>query len=61
MRTTLFIRGENSRYIIDENRVGIMKQFPDSRIETIAGTGHWLHAEKPREFNALVSGFLAER
>lgn len=57
---TLFIRGENSRYIIDENRVGIMKQFPDSRIETIAGTGHWLHAEKPREFNALVSGFLAE-
>ena len=57
---TLFIRGENSRYIIDDNRVGIMKQFPDSRIETIAGTGHWLHAEKPQEFNSLVSGFLAE-
>ncbi len=56
---TLFVRGELSRYIVDENRVAIMRQFPDSRLETIAGTGHWLHAEKPAEFNALVNGFLA--
>ncbi|WP_372860726.1 alpha/beta fold hydrolase [Spongiibacter sp.] len=57
---TLFIRGELSRYIVDDNRVGIMRQFPDSRLETIAGAGHWLHAERPREFNALVGDFLAE-
>lgn len=56
---TLFIRGEKSRYIIDENRVPIMRQFPDARLETIAGAGHWLHAERPEEFNALVRGFLA--
>ena len=55
----LFIRGELSRYIKDENRVGIQRQFPDSRLETIAGTGHWLHVERPAEFNALVAGFLA--
>ena len=55
----LFIRGELSRYIKDENRVGIQRQFPDSQLETLAGTGHWLHAEKPAEFNALVAGFLA--
>lgn len=55
---TLFIRGEKSRYIIDENRVPIMRQFPDARLETIAGAGHWLHAERPEEFNALVRGFL---
>lgn len=58
---SLFIRGEKSRYIIDDNRVGIMKRFPNSRLETIADTGHWLHAEKPQEFNAIVAGFLAEQ
>ena len=56
---SLFIRGELSRYIKDDNRVGIQRQFPDSRLETITGAGHWLHAERPAEFNALVAGFLA--
>ena len=56
---TLFIRGGASRYIVDENRVPIMKQFPDCRLETIEGAGHWLHAEKPQEFNALVGEFLS--
>ncbi|CAA0087638.1 Esterase YbfF [Zhongshania aliphaticivorans] len=55
---TLFIRGELSPYIRDENRVPMMRQFPDMYLETIPGAGHWLHAEYPAIFNGLVGEFL---
>jgi esterase len=55
---SLFIRGELSGYIRDDNRVPLMRQFPDMRLETIAGAGHWLHAESPKLFNSLVNDFL---
>jgi len=55
---TLFIRGEKSNYILNEDFDGIKAQFSNSEIETIAGVGHWLHAEAPKEFYALVSNFI---
>ena len=36
-----------------------MAQFPAARARVIAGTGHWLHAEKPVLFNKLVVDFLS--
>ncbi len=51
---TLFVRGENSRYILPEDWPAIQAQFPNATLETIAGAGHWLHAEKPSEFSAIV-------
>ena len=56
---TLFIRGELSKYIRDENRVPMQRQFPQMALLTIAGAGHWLHAEYPQIFNAMVADFLA--
>ena len=56
----LFISGANSHYVDPKDRDHIKALFPKAVMEEIAGAGHWLHAEKPREFNALVSGFLAE-
>ncbi|WP_339674646.1 alpha/beta fold hydrolase [uncultured Zhongshania sp.] len=55
---TLFIRGELSGYIRDENRAPMMRQFPNMYFETIANAGHWLHAEYPLIFNGLVNEFL---
>jgi len=55
---TLFIRGAESDYVADAHIPRIESLFAHCRIETIAGTGHWLHAERPSEFNALVLGFL---
>jgi esterase len=55
---TLFIRGETSGYIRDENRAPMMRQFPDMYFETIPKAGHWLHAEYPAIFNSLVGEFL---
>lgn len=58
-KPTLFIRGGNSRYIKPEQDTAeIQTLFPQARIETIENTGHWLHAEKPQEFFALVNQFL---
>lgn len=58
IKPTLFIRGENSNYILDEDFVAIKKQFPNSRIETIPNVGHWLHAENPKMFYDITISFL---
>jgi esterase len=54
----LFIRGENSSYILDEDMDQIRKIFPSAMLETIPGAGHWLHAEQPGAFIKVVSDFL---
>lgn len=55
---TLFIRGENSRYILDSDFISTLKIFPNAELKTIAGAGHWIHTDKPREFFETVMGFL---
>ena len=54
----LFIKGENSAYIQDKHRPIIADLFPGAEFQVIEGAGHWLHAEKPEEFNRLVIDFL---
>ncbi|MGZ4033319.1 MAG: alpha/beta fold hydrolase [Bacteroidia bacterium] len=55
---TLFIRGEYGNYILDEDISLIREIFPRSMLETIKGAGHWVHAEKPKEFFDCVMGFI---
>lgn len=55
---TLFLRGGNSDYILPEDEPAIAKQFTQSKIITISGTGHWLHAEKPDEFYRITREFF---
>lgn len=57
MIPALFIRGELSNYILDEDFHGIQAYFPDSEISTIPNAGHWVHAEAPDEFIEKVLGF----
>ena len=57
-KPTLFIRGGNSNYILDEDFKNIKQHFPDSKIETIPNVGHWLHAENPKFFYEITSSFL---
>ncbi len=56
---TLFVKGENSAYIQSSHEPSMRRLFPAHTLSVIANTGHWLHAEKPAAFNALVSDFLA--
>ena len=55
---TLFIRGEASNYILDEDMDEIRTQFPKAQFAGIPGAGHWLHAEDPELFYKIVMDFL---
>jgi pimeloyl-ACP methyl ester carboxylesterase len=57
----LFVRGADSDYIRDEHLPVIARWFRDFRLETIAGAGHWIHAEQPQRFVAVASDFLDRR
>ncbi|MFN7223752.1 MAG: alpha/beta fold hydrolase [Paracoccaceae bacterium] len=54
----LFLTGADSHYVKAEYRDTIRSLFPAARFAKIPGTGHWLHAEKPREFEETVRIFL---
>ena len=54
----LFIRGANSDYVADEDLEAIQKNFPQARLETIEGAGHWIHADRPEAFADAVLDFL---
>lgn len=55
---SLFLTGAESHYVRPENRETIRTRFPKARFAKIPGAGHWLHAEKPREFEETVRVFL---
>ncbi len=54
----LFLYGGASDYVPREARDKIRSLFPSARFASIPGAGHWLHAEKPREFLAAVDVFF---
>ena len=53
-----FIAGQLSSYILSEHAPAIADIFPRAQMHVVAGAGHWVHAEKPVEFNALLSRIL---
>jgi len=56
---TLFIRGQNSGYILNEDWDGIQQLFPNSKLMTVKNAGHWVHADQPAEIVRLTNDFLA--
>lgn len=54
----LFIKGGESNYLQEQHRAAISERFSNTNVKVIQGTGHWLHAEKPRLFNRTVLQFL---
>jgi pimeloyl-ACP methyl ester carboxylesterase len=59
-KPVLFIRGGKSHYVKDEDYILINQHFPNARIETVDGAGHWVHADKPQELFELVRDFLRD-
>lgn len=55
---TLFIRGEKSNYINDEDEKDIASRFSNYQLKTIANSGHWVHAEQPEAFFNCVIDFI---
>lgn len=54
----LFIKGELSDYIPEEDIPEIKKLYPKASVETMFDSGHWIHAEKPEAFLSVVNQFL---
>lgn len=57
---TIFIRGELSPYIQESARPAIARQFPHARAYTVAGSGHWVHAEKPQQVISILQRFMSK-
>lgn len=57
---TLFLKGDRSEYISDQDEKSIKLQFPKVEIKTVKNAGHWLHAENPEEFFNLVVQFIQD-
>lgn len=55
---TLFIRGDQSNYILDSDFEQIVTIFPNAQVKTIENSGHWVHAENPLAFLKVVKAFL---
>lgn len=54
----LFLRGENSGYIGEDDIALIKAHFSNAEIITIKNGGHWLHADNPKDFYTAVITFL---
>ena len=55
---TLFIKGANSNYLLNEYQQAVTERFSDVQLKIISDAGHWPHAEKPETFLRLVTRFL---
>ncbi len=55
---TLFLSGADSDYVLPEHRAKIRAYFSNAKFAKIQDTGHWLHAEQPRAFEASLRAFL---
>lgn len=56
----LFMRGEKSDYVLDEDWDEIRRMFPSAVLDTIKEAGHWIHAEQPEAFLASLLKFLSD-
>lgn len=56
--SVLFLSGAFSDYVQSDHRAGIKRLFPKAQFAKIPGAEHWLHAQKPREFEAAVRTWL---
>jgi len=58
VKPTLFIKGGKSNYITKEDEPLIARHFPNAEIQVIPNAGHWVHAEKTKDFYDNVQRFL---
>nr|WP_309852993.1 alpha/beta fold hydrolase [Falsarthrobacter nasiphocae] len=54
----LWIAGERSPYVRDEDAPAMRALFPRVRRLTVKGASHWVHSDKPEEFIAALRSFL---
>ena len=46
-KTVLWLAGERSLYVTDDDLAEMRRLFPRVRLVTVKGVGHWVHSEAP--------------
>jgi pimeloyl-ACP methyl ester carboxylesterase len=59
-RPTLFVKGERSDYLNPAQLESYQALFTRAQLKTIAGVGHWVHAEAPQAFQEVLEAFLKD-
>lgn len=54
----LFVKGEKSNYISEEDVKKIGEIYLEYKLERIPNAGHWLHAEQPQLFMEALERFI---
>lgn len=57
-KPVLFIRGQKSNSVRDEDWPAILALFPRARLSTIPNAGHWVHADQPEVLKNEVLAFI---
>ncbi len=57
-KRVLFVGGGQSDYLSRDYHAQTWKLFPLASFSTIKQAGHWLHAEQPEQFMALIKPYL---
>jgi esterase len=57
-KPVLFIRGQRSNSIRDEDWPAILTLFPKASLSTIPNAGHWVHADQPDALKNEVLTFI---
>ena len=55
---SLFVYGELSDYVTEQDRQQISSQFVHAEFNGIEKAGHWVQAERPQQFKKVVEEFL---
>ena len=58
---TLLILGENSNYFTDQDKNDLSNEFEKYLIKSVKNSGHWVHAENPKDFILALEAFLGSR
>jgi pimeloyl-ACP methyl ester carboxylesterase len=55
---SLFLKGNQSSYVLPEHETERLHFFPQSHLLGIDGAGHWLHSDQPQATVAALLAFL---
>ena len=54
----LFLAGAHSDYVRPDSHARIARLFPRARLQTVAGAGHWVHADQPEALLRMLRDWL---
>jgi len=61
LNNTLFLKGEYSNYIDDNDKIEITKYFPKASILTVPDSNHWVHVDNPDNFFDKTLDFIKDK